>query len=236
MNPIDLDTPLGRLVAERPSAARILESHRIDYCCGGERTLDQACRETGLDGQVVLEEIAAAQSASAAGEDQPPTNWLEASLTELCDHIEQTHHAYLKSELPRLSELIDKVVAAHGESHPELLAVQQVFAALQAELEPHLMKEERILFPAIRILEQPGPAPAFPFGTVANPIRMMEHEHDVAGSALKQLRKITNDYTLPDDACSAYQALYQALQALELDLHEHIHKENNILFPRAEAL
>ena len=154
-------------------------------------------------------------------------------MTELCDHIEQTHHAYLRTELPRLGQMIDKVVNAHGASHPKLHEVQRVFAALCAELEPHMFKEERILFPAIRQLEQSAATPSFPFGTVANPINVMEHEHDNAGAALSELRTLTADYVPPDDACNTYRAMLDGLRELETNMHQHVHKENNILFPRA---
>ena len=154
----------------------------------------------------------------------------------MCDHIEATHHALLRQELPRLKGLIDKVAAAHGDSHPELGELRQVFAALQAELEPHMFKEEQILFPAIRQLEQAAQQPNFPFGTVANPIRMMEHEHDTAGSALAKIRELTHHFQPPDDACNTYRVMLEALHALEQDMHQHIHKENNILFPRSQQL
>ncbi len=227
------EVSVGRLVAERPAAAAVLEKLGIDYCCGGDRPLSQACEQAGVSLEKLLEQIAREESQAQAA-DEP--NWLERSLSELCDHIEQTHHVYLKQELPRLTELIDKVVAAHAEHHPELRDVQQVFAALRAELETHMMKEERILFPAIRQMEQAGGPLAFPFGSVGNPIRVMEHEHDSAADALRRLRSLTSDYRLPEDGCNAYAAMLNALQRLEGDLHRHIHKENNILFPRALQL
>ncbi len=230
----DPEMKLGDLVARFPEAARVLESHRIDYCCGGDRTLAEACQAAGIDCGAVVGEIDGAVTQTRQRDAGSEVHWQDCTLTELCDHIEQTHHNYLKTELPRLTDLIDKVVAAHGTEHPELSEVKRQFALLRAELEPHLMKEERILFPAIRVLETAGEPPRFPFGSVANPIAMMEHEHDQAGSLLKQLRATTGDYRVPDDGCSAYQALYEALEALEFDLHQHIHKENNILFPGAK--
>lgn len=157
----------------------------------------------------------------------------DRSLTELCDHIEQTHHAYLKQELPRLTEMVAKVVDAHGESHPELVTVKEVFATLKAELEPHMFKEEQVLFPAFRQLEQSADDPSFPFGTVANPIRMMEQEHDDAGYALSRLHALTRDYQVPQEACNTYRAMLAGLRQLERDMHRHVHKENSILFPRA---
>ena len=232
MATIHADMTVGQLVAEHPATARVLERFQIDYCCGGQRMLAEACREQHLDVQEIVREVEGALQPRA----DTDRNWLCESLANLCDHIEQTHHEYLKSELPRLTELIANVVRAHAERHPELRQAQQVFAALRGELEPHLLKEERILFPAFRQLEQAASPPRFPFGSVANPIGVMQHEHDTAGSALKALRRLTADFTPPDDACIAYRTMLEALGVLEADLHEHIHKENNILFPRAQRL
>lgn len=225
----DLNSSVGNWVAAHPQTSRVFEALQIDYCCRGGESLEQACRQRGLDPQQVALQLEQA----VADEDPTAENWLEASLTELCNHIEQTHHAYLKEELPRLTEMIAKVVAAHGESHPELAAVQEVFASLRAEMEPHMFKEEHVLFPAIRQLEQSADHRPFPFGTVANPIRMMEQEHDNAGNALSRIRALTRDYQVPDDACNTYRAMLAGLRQLELDMHQHVHKENSILFPRA---
>ncbi|GIW82910.1 MAG: iron-sulfur cluster repair di-iron protein [Gemmatales bacterium] len=236
MTTTESQVPVGQLVAERPAAAAVLERAGIDYCCSGKRTLADACRDKGIDAQQLLAEIAAEEEQAKLRDQGQHVNWLDRSLTEMCDHIEQTHHVYLKSELPRLGELIEKVVAAHAERHPELTEVRRTFAALRAELEPHMMKEERVLFPAIRQLEQSRRAMAFPFGSIGNPIRVMMDEHDVAGDALKQLRTLTGDFAAPEDACNSYRAMLDAFKNLESDLHQHIHKENNILFPRALAL
>jgi regulator of cell morphogenesis and NO signaling len=233
MAQLSLNTSVGNWVAQHPQTSRVFESLQIDYCCGGGKALEQACWERQLDPQQVIAEL---ERAIHAGDEKPTEDWINARLTELCDHIEQTHHTYLRSELPRLTELISKVVAAHGEAHPELSTLKQVFAELRAELEPHMLKEEQVLFPAIRQLEQADAPPAFPFGTLANPIRMMEHEHDKAGAGLSQIRDITGGFEVPADACNTYRAMLDGLRELEADLHRHIHKENNILFPRAIAL
>jgi regulator of cell morphogenesis and NO signaling len=234
MSQLSLDSPVGQWVAERPYTSRVFEAIHIDYCCGGDKPLSAACEARNIDPQQVLARLEDASSdPTAQGKAE---RWIDASLTELCDHIEQTHHAYLKTELPRLQKMIAKVVGAHGASHPEMANAQQAFAALHAELAPHMTKEEQILFPAIRRLEECDTPPAFPFGTVANPIRMMEHEHDNAGNALDQIRRATGDYRVPDDACNTYRAMLDGLQRLELDMHQHVHKENIILFPRAIAL
>jgi regulator of cell morphogenesis and NO signaling len=230
MNELNLQSAVGQWVAHYPQLSRLFESLKIDYCCGGGVALEDACRGRNLDPQQVLAQIREAAKARTA---EAADAWIEAPLAALCDHIEQTHHAYLKRELPRLAEIVAKVAAVHGEAHPALLQVQQTFEELRAELEPHMFKEERILFPAIRQLETAAAPPVFPFGTVANPIRVMESEHDHAGGALDRMRVLTDEYLTPSDACNTYRAMLDGLRELEQDMHTHVHKENNILFPRA---
>jgi regulator of cell morphogenesis and NO signaling len=227
-----LDTPIGRLAASRPEVLPLLERRNIDYCCGGDRTVKEACREAGVDPRKLLEEID--HTPLCGGVDA--TDWQAVSLSELCDHIEQTHHAFLREQLPFLSALIAKVVAVHGQHHPELLGVRDAFAALRQELEPHMFKEERVLFPAVRALEAASRQPSFPFGTIGNPIERMEDEHAHAGDQLRRIRQLTNGYQAPSDACNAYRGLLESLARLEADLHAHIHKENNIMFPHAIEL
>lgn len=230
---LDQHASVGLWVAERPELATLFDQLHIDYCCRGERSLEDACRESHLDVPTVLERIRAVQSQPASTAERA---WLEEPLGALCDHIESTHHQFLRSRLPQLSSDLAKVVAAHGAAHPELSEVQRTFETLRAELESHMWKEERILFPAIRQMEPAGRKPAFPFGTVQNPIRVMEQEHDEAGDALERLRELTRGFQPPDDACATYRAVLNGLHELEGDLHRHIHKENSILFPRAQAL
>ena len=230
---LDSTTTVGQWVAEYPQAAQVFEQLQIDYCCGGGLSLGDACARKQLDASNVVAQVAkaVANRPQVAGQD-----WLNSPLNELCDHIEETHHAYLREELPRLTGLIEKVVNAHASKHSKLVDLQQVFAALRAELEPHMFKEEQILFPAIRQLEHSASLPSFPFGTVANPIRMMEHEHDIAGEALARIRELTDDFTPPEGACNTFLVMLDSLRRLEVDLHQHIHKENVILFPRAKEL
>lgn len=230
MTLLNLDTTVGAWVAQHPQTARVFEALKLDYCCGGGRSLAQACAERKLDAKNVFAQL---EAAVQADNQQSFVNWNEAPLAELCDHIEQSHHAYLHGELPRLSDLISKVVAAHADRYPELNEVQQVFGKLRQEMELHMMKEERVLFPAIRQMEQSTESLHFPFGSVTNPIACMEHEHDSAGTALTRLRELTDDFQPPPDACGTYHVMLAALAQLESDMHQHVHKENNILFPRA---
>jgi regulator of cell morphogenesis and NO signaling len=227
------ETTVGELVVERPSRARVFEKLGIDYCCGGKKPLHQACRERNLDHAAVIDELEQEQATAPA---QGERNWASASLTDLCDHIEQTHHHYLKEELPRLAFLTTKVASRHGETRPALTEVQRVFAELKAEMDSHMMKEERILFPLCRQLDIADELPATHCGSVGNPIEVMIREHEHAGDALAQIRTLTDNYTCPPDACNTYRALFDALEHLEHDLHAHVHKENNILFPKAIRL
>ena len=223
------ESTVGQLVVDRPARARVFEKFGIDYCCGGKKPLAQACQDDGIDLQQVLSALDIADTVPAPSE----RNWAEASLTDLADHIEQTHHAYMKEEMPRLVYLIDRVVRAHGAHHPELAQVQEVFAAFKAELDQHMIKEEQILFPICRQLDASAPLPEFHCGSVANPIRVMVSEHDNAGQALATMRSLTHDFTPPEGACNTYRAMLDSLAHLEADMHQHVHKENNILFPKA---
>lgn len=232
---ITQETPVGSIVAERLGRAPVFERLGIDYCCHGSTPLGEACNQLSLDVGRVLAEIAESDQRDA-NEDVDRVDYSAMSAGDLADHIVATHHAYLGRELPRLSELIDKVVAAHSANHPELVEVRQTFAGLRQELESHLMKEERVLFPLVKQLEAAREPFSIHCGTVENPIRVMEHEHDSAGSALQRIRELTSNYQVPADGCASFTALYDGLSCLESDLHLHIHKENNILFPKAAAL
>src|SRR5262245_60842611 len=218
------------------AAVRILEHHGLDYCCGGKRPFAEACIARNLSPESILLEIE-----SASGEQRQEQDWQHAPLDELVHHIVQTHHEYLKLELPALARRISKVHQVHGTRDPKTLGrILEVFSALRRELEMHMRKEEAILFPFIEqygaALKQHRSLPRPPFGSIATPIAAMEREHSDAGDALGELRALTRDYEMPPYACSTVKALYDGLQALEADLHIHIHLENNILFPRAIAL
>lgn len=229
---------VGELAVENPNATRVFERYGIDYCCGGHKPLADACESAKVPVEDVLNGIAEAEKSLANSAIQK--DWSKEPLSALIDHINSTHHVYVREEVPRILRLIEKVVAAHGENHKELLVVQGVFSELGQELFMHLMKEEQILFPYVKQAEQSQKtscsAPHSCFGTVQNPIRMMMMEHDSAGVALRDMREVTSNYAIPADACISYKTLYQALQAFEKDLHQHIHLENNILFPRAAEM
>jgi regulator of cell morphogenesis and NO signaling len=226
-----LESTVGQLVTERPARARIFETFGIDYCCGGKKRLDHALAEEGLDPKTVLGILNAFDEQAPAVE----RDWSTATLTELADHIEQTHHAYLKKELPRLEYLVNKVAHRHGGRTPQLVELAQVFNAFKVELDSHMRKEEVVLFPICRQLDLAGEPQRFHCGSVENPIAVMVREHDDAGAALARMRELTNDYTPPPDACNTYRALFDALRQLEQDMHRHVHKENSILFPKAAA-
>ncbi len=216
---------LADIVTTHPSLARELERRDLDYCCGGATTLGEACTANGLDVATVIDELATA-SASSSSE-----SWSTMGLAELVDHLESTHHAYLWAEMPRLSALLDKVVSVHGERHPELAAINECYTTIRADLEPHLAKEERVLFPMIRELATASSTPSFHCGSLQNPISVMLSEHDTVGDLLRQLRRLTDGYQPPADGCGSYVALFAGLEQLEADTHLHIHKENNVLFP-----
>jgi regulator of cell morphogenesis and NO signaling len=227
---VTLDSTLAEVVTASPPLARELERRQLDYCCGGTRTLEQACAERGLDPAAVLEELRSASDAPSA------EAWTTLGPAQLADHIETVHHLYLWDELPRLTALMTKVEGVHGAHHPELHDVATCLGELRAELEPHLRKEEQVLFPMIRELAAATSAPAFHCGTLRNPISVMMREHDQAGELLALLRELTSDHTAPADGCASYRALYEGLAELAADTHLHIHKENNVLFPMVVEL
>ncbi|MGD8604718.1 MAG: iron-sulfur cluster repair di-iron protein [Candidatus Zixiibacteriota bacterium] len=232
MNALNPNTTVGELVTEKPGRSRVLEKLGIDYCCGGNKPLGEACREKGLNPDNVIAELESSDQAPGVADN---LDFNAMPLTELVDHIVNTHHAYLKKELPRLSGIIRKVVDTHGDRNPALSDLLAVFNDFAAELQSHWTKEERILFPAIKELAKPN-ATEFSFGDIGHPIRVMEAEHETAGAALEQIRELTDNFTTPDWGCNTYRAMVDALAELESDTHLHIHKENNILFPKAIAL
>lgn len=226
---IDTTTVLGDIVTNNTAAARVLERHGLDFCCGGQRSLGDACAAAGLDTGTVVAELNALDSA-------PAPDWVSMPLAQLVDHLEAVHHRYLWEAMPHLAALAAKVEGVHGDRHPELLEVRRVYDELHAELEGHLMKEEQVLFPMVRELAGSSESPEFHCGSLNGPIRVMLMEHDDAGEHLARLRELTGGYQPPPDACTSYGLLYSGLAELEADTHLHIHKENNVLFPTVLAM
>ena len=228
------DRTVRELALEIPGATRVFENLGIDYCCGGKRSLADACAMAGVTFEDVQKSLEL-NTASHAEWEEP--NFHTATLEELTNHVVRKHHSFTRLEIGRLNALLEKVCTAHGENHPELFNINLLFRELAADLETHMTKEERVLFPYVIRMEaatkQHVPLFRPPFGTVANPVRMMMLEHDRAGELLKDIRVLSSNYTPPSDGCLSYQTLYTSLEALEKDLHQHIHLENNILFPRA---
>ncbi|HWG37511.1 MAG TPA: iron-sulfur cluster repair di-iron protein [Terriglobales bacterium] len=226
---------LGELAVEVPGAAGVFERVGLDFCCGGKQTLHAACANKGLDEQEVLAALEFGQTLPAPSDQ----HWQSQPLAEIIQHIIGSHHAYVRRELPNLERWLDKVVAAHGERHAELLEIRHCFQAMASELAQHMAKEELILFPAINRLAEPR-ADARPaaqcFTTIAQPVAMMVAEHEHSGRDLAEMRRASADYTPPPDACATFRALYRGLEAFERDLHQHVHLENNMLFPRALEL
>ncbi|MCC7476050.1 MAG: iron-sulfur cluster repair di-iron protein [Pirellulales bacterium] len=230
MTAITSELTVGELVAKRPALSRLFEARGVDYCCGGKKTLAEVCREKGWTTTALIEEI---EKSANSTDDHSFVNVTAMSLTELCDHIEQTHHAFLRRELPRMFALANKVASVHGSQDPRLAQVRDVLGGFIEELSHHMMKEEQVLFPIIRQIDSESGPHAFHCGSIANPIRQMELEHRDAGNALQQHRELTDDYTPPDWACNTYRALLDALAELERDMHQHVHKEESVLFPAA---
>ncbi|MDA0691393.1 MAG: iron-sulfur cluster repair di-iron protein [Nitrospinae bacterium] len=229
MTNLDIHSRINDFTKEDMRLAKVLEGLGIDTCCGGNKSLAEACREKGLDPKVVLKELVPSEEPVDSREEEK--DWSDADLTDLVTHIEETHHVYLKKVLPQLSALIEKVVKAHGERHPELSDLQKIFALLRADLEPHMMKEERVLFPMIRQIESGAGPEELHCGT-QGPINVMRMEHQRAEALQEKLRKITNNFTLPEDGCKTYRLMLEGLENLDADLNVHIYKENEVLFPR----
>lgn len=219
---------VGELVAERPGRSRIFESLGIDFCCQGDRTLREACERRGVPVETVVVRLESELADASA----PRENPADLPPAQLVEHIVEVHHGFLRRELPRCRAMSAKVAEVHGGHTPSLAEVRDVFAGLQAELESHMMKEEQILFPMITALAC-GEPPPMPLDC---PINQMVHEHDIASGALARLRELTHGFRPPGDACNTYRALFSGLKELEEDLHRHIHLENSVLFPAAQAM
>ena len=222
------------IAIQNPATVRIFESLGIDYCCGGRRSLEEACDRAKVPLSEALDRIAEAEAEQGA---QEQDQWADAPLSAVIQQIVNRHHEFVRQEVPRLQALLAKVVNRHGEAHAELANIQELFTALGQELFAHLMKEERILFPFIERMEAAMlNGESFPgscFGTIQMPIARMLADHDDAGELTSKIRALANGFHAPEGACPSYRGLYHGLNEFERDLHRHIHLENNILFPRA---
>ena len=230
-NTITAETTVGELVRAVPSRSRIFENLGIDFCCGGKKPLAEVCRAKHLDTATVIAMLAAVDATPATSSANPDA----MTLAELCDNIETFHHGYLREELPRLQFMTRKVVTVHSEREPRLVEVWHVFEAFNAEMTAHTKEEDEVIFPAIRQLASANGNKATAAANLKEAFAKQESEHDRAGAALVQLKALTDGYTPPDWACNTFRALYDGLAKLEKNTHQHVHKENNILFPKALA-
>jgi regulator of cell morphogenesis and NO signaling len=227
-------TTIGDIVATDFRAADVFERFGIDFCCGGARSFDDACRSVDADPAEVRRALDALPAPDRVQDEV--TEW---PLNRLADHIVDTHHAYVRAAMPTIARYLAKLIEVHGARHPELTRVASHFDRLSAELDQHMAKEEQVLFPYVRQLAASAPGGRHfpsPFGSVENPIRMMEREHREAAGELDAIRTLTNGYAPPDDGCTTYAVCLAELQRFERDLHRHVHLENNLLFPKAIAL
>ena len=227
---------VGEIVASDFRTAAVFETFGIDFCCGGRRSFADACQRAAADPAAVIDALHALPHEEQGGGDV--TRW---PIERLIDHIVGTHHAYVRKALPAIGRHLAKLREVHGERHQELARVAAVFDEVARELSAHLIKEEHVLFPYIRDLAKRAASTAnsgrpSPFGTVENPIRMMEREHRDAADGLRIVRELTHEYTTPPDGCTTYAVTMNELANFERDLHRHVHLENNVLFPRAVAV
>lgn len=227
------ETKVKDIALSNPAARQVLEDAHVDYCCGGGKSLHDACAGADVSEDDILERL----RANGKNVNPAAANWASAPLADLTQHIRDTHHRYVRAAIPRIQDLLNKVNAKHGPNHAEIPAIRDLFAQVGREMIMHMQKEEQILFPYIDAVERAANGkgavePPF-FQTVRNPIQMMMKEHDSAGDLVRQIREASGGYAAPADACTSFKALYQELQQFEADLHEHVHLENNILFPRA---
>ncbi len=220
---------IGAIVSALPKAVEVFTRHKIDFCCGGQRPLSAAIADQGLEAETILTELDRAYS-EAEQLKQPGRDWRTAGLSDLIDHIVNTHHAYLNTTLPEISQLTTTILRVHGANHKELAKVHRLFHSLKLELEQHLITEEEEVFPLVKQFEHSGSREAL--DRAITKVEQLESEHEGAGDILKQLRQITEDYAVPPDGCGTFARTYSLLQELEGDLFRHIHLENNILHPR----
>jgi len=227
------ETKVKDIALANPAARHVLEDAGVDYCCGGGKSLQEACLHADVPAEAILQRLR--ENSKDVNPDE--ANWTSAPLSDLTRHIRERHHRYVREAILRVQSILEKVRAKHGENHSEIADIQRLFTEVSREMIMHMQKEEQILFPYIDALQRSadgnGAVEAPFFQTVRNPIQAMMREHDAAGELVRQIRKASSEYTAPADACTSYVALYQDLREFEADLHQHVHLENNILFPRA---
>jgi regulator of cell morphogenesis and NO signaling len=231
-----LEATIREIVATDYRTAAVFQRFGLDFCCGGCRTVEDACREAGVDAQAVVRELDAVLQAPADGAPRYDT-W---DARALISHIVRVHHDYVRRSVPILIQHTEKIAGVHGARHPELPHIAGLFRRVADEMTDHMAKEENILFPFIAAIEEAVTdgrrAPSPPFGTLGNPIGVMEAEHKFVGDAMAEMRHLTGGFAPPEDACATYRVCLQELDAFERDLHDHVHLENNVLFPKAVAL
>jgi len=224
---------IGELVAKDYRTASVFKKYSIDFCCQGNRTIEEACEKKNIDTKKVLEDLVAMMESKS----ESTTDYQSWPLDLLADYIEKKHHRYVQEKTLEIQPYLDKICKVHGERHPELLKIKEEFNASAGELAAHMKKEELILFPFIRKMTKAklenAKVDAAHFGTVKNPIQMMMNEHTVEGNRFRKIEELSNNYTPPQDACNTYRVSFSLLKEFEQDLHLHIHLENNILFPKA---
>ena len=229
------DETLGEIAVKDLRKAEIFKKYGLDFCCGGKKTVKQACAEKGIDVTKVEQELQAADKAlpgsNGGAQPLPYNDW---SLDFLADYIVNTHHSYVKKTLPDLRAYSSKVAKVHGDQHPELATINNLVQEIADEMTEHMEKEESLVFPFVKHVASKNRGAKFnDLDSIKAPIELMEDEHDFVGRHLEKVRELTNNYTLPGDACASYSFLYKTLQEFEGDLFTHIHLENNILFPKA---
>jgi len=234
---INASNTVGEVAQQLPSSIRVFHDLGIDYCCGGNKSIAQACRNAGISLEILIGRLGELNEAAPDPDFAP---WREAPLEELTRHIVDTHHAYVRREIPCLNALLEKVDSRHGPIHPDLTRMKLAFGFVAEDMLDHMSKEEQILFPYINGLERAGNegalSPPSCFGSVSRPVDCMMRDHEKAGKQMQQIRDLSSNYTLPEGACLSYRALYAGLREFEQDLHRHVYLENSILFPRAIAL
>ncbi|HEY5037569.1 MAG TPA: iron-sulfur cluster repair di-iron protein [bacterium] len=233
----EINKTIGEIASEFQAAIPLFEDMKIDYCCGGNRTLRDACSLAGVPVEKVVSALEKLDAESAARQDALP-DWKNKTMAELIDHILAKHHVYTRSQLSRLKVLSAKVKGVHGAHHSELSRLDEIIKEMAGEMEGHMAKEEEQVFPYLRALEAAGGKKdgihdPFQGGPTENhPLKVLMWEHGMTGEEFLEIHKLTNDFTLPKDACQSYKALYRGLKEMEEDLHQHVHMENNILFER----